>query len=170
MEIFDTKWKVLIPIFKYPTKGLSIREIAKLSGISHTYIIKIIKELENENLITIERKEKINLIRGNLENKYFIELKRLYNILSLKDLVNYLVDNYSPDVIILFGSYSYGTDTEKSDIDLYIGYKNFEINLEKFEKELSRKIQVFSGDIKNYPKELLENILNGVKLYGWIKI
>ncbi len=37
-----------------------------------------------------------------------------------KPLVSFLVENYFPDVIIIFGSYSYGTDTEKSDIDLYM--------------------------------------------------
>jgi len=171
MEIFNTRWQVLIPIFKYPTIGLSIREISRLSNVSHTVVIKVIRELEEEGIVIVDRRDKAYYVRGNLENRRFIELKRLFNVLSLKPLVEFLVERYSPEVIILFGSYSYGTDTERSDIDLYIGYKEFEIDgLETFERELNRKIQIFTGDLSKYPKELMENIINGIKLYGWIRI
>jgi predicted nucleotidyltransferase len=38
----------------------------------------------------------------------------------LEGIVKRIVDGYSPDKIILFGSYAYGTPTEDSDIDLFI--------------------------------------------------
>ena len=173
MEIFNTTWKVLIPIFKYPTKGLSIREISRLSKISHPSVIKIIKKLAEERMIFLERKAKMHLVRANLDNEEFVEAKKLYNIISLKELVEYIAEKRLADVIILFGSYSQGTDTESSDVDIYAGYKNISLSsreLERFEKNLSRKIQIFSGSMKKYPKELQENILNGVKLYGWISL
>jgi len=171
MEIFNTTWKVLIPIFKYPTLGLSIRRIAKLSNVSHTVVMKIVRELGEEGIVIVDRRDNVYYVRGNFENKRFIELKRMFNVLSLKPLVEFLVEKYSPEVIILFGSYSYGMDTERSDIDLYVGYKELEVEgLETFEGELNRRIQIFTGDLSKYPKELVENIINGIKLYGWIKI
>ena len=169
MEIFNTNWKVLLPLFKYPTRGLTIREIARLSNLSHTIVSKIIKRLEKEEIITIEKIKNLYLVKGNFENSKFIELKKLYNILSLKEVVNYLTQNYLIDLIIVFGSYSKGLDTENSDIDLFIGYKEIDINLKRFEEKLNRKIQLFSGDLKKFPKELKENIINGIKLYGWLK-
>ena len=81
MEIFNTTWKVLIPIFKYPTKGLSIREISRLSKISHPSVIKIIKKLAEERMIFLERKAKVHLVRANLDNEEFVEAKKLYNII-----------------------------------------------------------------------------------------
>jgi len=142
----------LLPIFKYPTKGLTIREIARLTNLSHTIVSKIIKELEEKGIVCIEKIKNLYLVKGNFESGEFVELKKLYNILSLKDLVNYLKDNCFIDIIIVFGSYSKGLDTENSDIDLFIGYKELDVDLKKFEKELNRKIQLFSGDLKNFLK------------------
>jgi predicted nucleotidyltransferase len=141
-----------LPIFKYPTKGLTIREIARLTNLSHTIVSKIIKELEEKGIVCIEKIKNLYLVKGNFESGEFVELKKLYNILSLKDLVNYLKDNCFIDIIIVFGSYSKGLDTENSDIDLFIGYKELDVDLKKFEKELNRKIQLFSGDLKNFLK------------------
>jgi predicted nucleotidyltransferase len=173
MEIFNTTWKVLIPIFKYPTEGLSIRKIAKLTRITHPTVIKIVKKLEKEGIAVVERRKNICLVRGNFENEKFVELKKIYNMLSLKPLVTYLVEKYSPEVIVCFGSYSRGTDFEGSDIDLYTGFEKLEIEdkeLTKFERKLNRKVQIFSGDLKSFPSELLENIMNGIKLYGWFRL
>jgi len=173
MEIFNTTWKVMIPIFKYPTKGLSIREISRLSKVAHPSVIKIVKKLEKSNLVSIEKRRNGFLIRANLENEKFVELKKLYNLISLKELVEYIKEKFEPEVIICFGSFASGIDIESSDIDLFIGNKEVEINekeLSKFEKKLCRKIQIFSGNLKDLPKELRENIVNGVKLFGWLRI
>ena len=44
-------------------------------------------------------------------------------------------------------------------------------DLEKYEKKLDKKIQLFfSEDIKKLPTELRNNILNGIKLRGYLKI
>lgn len=52
-----------------------------------------------------------------------------------------------------------------------MGYEKFEVQeLAQFERKLNRKIQMFSDDLKKYPKELKESIINGVKLYGWIRL
>ncbi len=163
----------MIPLFKFPTKGLSIREISRLSKISHPSVIKIIKKLEKSNLVSIEKRRREFLVRANLENEKFIELKKLYNLISLKELVDYIKEKFEPDVIICFGSFANGIDIESSDIDIFVGNKEISIDeseLKKFEKKLCRKIQIFSGKLKDFPKELRENIINGIKLFGWLKI
>ncbi len=173
MEIFNTTWKILIPIFKYPTKGLSVRELARQSHITHPTVLNIVKKLSKKNIITIEKLNKTFLVRGNFENEEFVEMKKLYNILSLKEFVNVITKNYKIDVIMVFGSYSKGIDIENSDIDLYIGYTKTNISekhLKYIEKKLERKLDIFSGEINNFSKELKENIINGIKLYGWLKI
>ena len=173
MEIFNTKWKVLIPIFKYPTKGLGIREISRLSSVSHPSVLKIINGLAKEGMVRVEKREKLHLVKGNFENEDFLELKRLYNLLSLKELTDFLKERFDPEVIMVFGSYSKGTDFEESDIDIYMGSKKFKINprdLKKFEEKLARRIDIFTGNLKGFPDELKENIINGVKLWGWLKI
>ncbi|MFH1511369.1 MAG: nucleotidyltransferase domain-containing protein [Candidatus Woesearchaeota archaeon] len=77
----------------------------------------------------------------------------------------------SPDGIILFGSCAKGEDTETSDLDLYIQSSEIKLDLGKFEKELHRRIQLFFSErIEKIPKELRNNILNGIKLDGYIKV
>ncbi len=173
MEIFNTTWKVLIPVFQQPTKGLTIREISRLCKISHPSVIRIIKTLKKRKILTVEEIGKQHAVKGNFESDEFVELKKIYNIISLKPLVSYVTEKYYPDVIIVFGSYANGTDFEKSDIDIYVGYKHIDMEgpiLRRFEKSLGRKIEIFSGKLEDYPKNLIENIINGVKLYGWLKL
>ncbi len=173
IETFVSNWKLLFPIFKYPTKGLSLREIAKMSSLSHTYVRKKIKLLSDKNIVLIEKKHNAHYVYGNYENEKFIEMKKFYNLLSLIKLKEYLIKECSPRVIILFGSYSRGEDTEKSDIDLYIGdisVRIEDINMKNFEEELNRRIDLFTQPLKEYPQELIENIINGIKIYGWLDI
>lgn len=144
-----------------------------MSKISHLLVIKVIRELERSNLVNVERRKNSFLIRGNLENEKFIELKKLYNLISLKELVEYIKEKFDPELIICFGSFAEGIDIETSDVDLFIGNREIKIGedkLKRFEKILGRKIQIFSGNLKDFPKELRENIINGIKLFGWIKL
>ncbi len=173
MEIFNTTWKILIPIFRRPTVGLTIRDISREAGISHPTVSRIVKALEAEKVVLTEKRKNQILVKGNFDNERFLELKRMYNILSLKPFIEEITQRYPVDVIICFGSYSLGRDTENSDIDLYIGYRKISLSkslIEKFERRLHRKIQIFSGKLEEFPRELIENIINGVKLYGWIRI
>ena len=75
-----------------------------------------------------------------------------------------------PKSIILFGSYSKGEDTETSDIDLFVECKSEELNLKIFEKRLERKIELhFKERFTLYPKELKNNIINGIVLHGFFR-
>jgi len=75
-----------------------------------------------------------------------------------------------PKVIILFGSYQRGEDIEESDIDIFVEGKKEELNLDKFKKQLKRNIQLhFQEDFKKYPKELKNNIVNGIMLDGYLE-
>ena len=88
-------------------------------------------------------------------------------------LIDFLKIEFSNPVIILFGSYSKGEDTETSDIDVYIETPSVkELSLEKFEKILKRNIQVFRHakieGIRN--SNLSNNIINGMILNNYIEV
>ena len=87
-------------------------------------------------------------------------------------LVFYEIENKTnPDVIVLYGSASKGEDVEDSDLDLFIIAKEKPINLERFEKELNRKIHIiFENSLKRVSKEFLNNLINGIVLYGYLKV
>ena len=85
--------------------------------------------------------------------------------------MEFLSDAFVPDAIVLFGSASRGEDIEGSDIDLFLVAKEREINLRKFEKKLKRKISLhFEDSVSKVPKELMNNIINGIVVYGYLKV
>ena len=76
-----------------------------------------------------------------------------------------------PNAIVLFGSYSNGTDAEKSDIDIaVISGKKEAPDVRKFEIKLSRKINLYTIDIRNTPKEFINSLANGVVLEGFAEM
>ena len=76
----------------------------------------------------------------------------------------------APKSIVLFGSYQRGEDIENSDIDLFIESKKEKLDINIFEKKLKRKIELhFKEDFTSYPKELKNNIINGIVLSGFLE-
>jgi predicted nucleotidyltransferase len=75
-----------------------------------------------------------------------------------------------PKSIVLFGSYSRGEDIESSDIDIFVECKKEQVNIIKFNKKLKRNIEIrFKENFNKYPKELKNNIINGIILSGFLE-
>lgn len=159
--------------FINPTEKLRVRQIERKVKIPLPSAIRYSKELEKEGFLKSIIISEIKVYAADRDSKVFISQKRMYNILLLNDLIEFLRKEYDNPTLILFGSYSRGEDTEESDIDIYIETKNkLKINLTNFEKDLKRKIQLFNYDkidkIDN--KELANNIINGITLNGFLEV
>ncbi len=167
----DNSLKIMELFFKYPFKIFHIRELSRLTGLSTTGISKILKKLKKERLLVSKKTKIIEEIKPDFEGN-FLFVKRLYNVYSLRDsgLLDYLKSIYEmPKAIILFGSYSNGTDSEKSDIDIAIIAKNKEVDLKKFEFKLARKINIHIIDLNKVSKEFKNSLANGIILEGFIE-
>ena len=169
----DNNLKVMELFFKFPYTSFHIREIARLTGLSSTGVIKIIKKLKKEKLLLSKKANNMEEIKPDFNGRFLI-IKRLYNIYSIYDsgLIDYIKSYYEmPQSIILFGSYSNGTDTEKSDIDIGVVSAKKEIpDFKKFETRLSRKINLHLIEIKNTPKEFINSLANGIVLEGFVEM
>ena len=173
---YCTTWRVLTVFFDNPLKRFGLKEISLSSGIAHTSVKNELKKLIKAELIQIEievrGKRKFPLYFSILENK-FKNLKKINNEYSIRNcgLIKYLIEELMPNSIILFGSFSRGEDVLGSDIDLFIESLPKEVNIQKFEKKLNRKINlVFKANINYLKKEFLNNLINGVVVYGEIKL
>jgi len=170
MLIESNTQKFLSTIFKYPTKGLTVREIARLIKVSPPTASSLAKNLEKKSLIRVKKERVQYKVFGNLENEDFRKLKRIYNIFSLLDLTKFLIKNFKPNAVVVFGSYSKGEDMEDSDVDVFVNsVVKKRVVLEKFEKKLNRGIHLHVRDIRKIPEELRKNIINGVILYGFLE-
>ena len=169
--------KIAEVFFREPTKQHYLVQISRITKIAHTSVKKYLKQLEKESIIlrSIEKRgsREFPIFRANLNEKTYKQYKILSNLYSLQasGLIEYLVDNIIPKCIVLFGSYRFGEDIEVSDIDLFIETKDMSIDLSKFEKKLNRKIQLhFNKNFENYQEELKNNIINGILLYGYLRV
>jgi len=167
-----TEEEILEFLFKNPTTSFRGRALASKLKRPASGVIKSARNLEKFGLLEISKDFTLS-IKLNRENKETFLLKRIYNLEAINShLLKVLSDKLQGSTIIVFGSYSYGEDTEDSDIDIaIIGYSEREIDLQSYEKILSRKIQLhFFKTLDSIHKDLKENIINGIVLEGAIKL
>ena len=175
LQIKENKRKVLELFFDNPTEQFHLRQISRKTGIAVTSVRIYLDEfLKKKVIIKISK----GIYPSFLANRDADDSKfKFYKKLNLLDrldgsgLLDYIEDNCMPNSIILFGSASLGEDIEHSDIDLFVESNEKKLNLDKFERELNRKINLFfEKNFSKLNKELKNNILNGVKLRGYLKI
>ena len=167
------RYRILQEFFDFPTKGFLIRELSRRTKIAQPSVINHVKALLEEDLIIKEEAKPYPLFKANRENERFKILKTFNLILRMNSygLLDYIWDNTFPNVIVLFGSASKGEDIESSDIDLFVQAREKKLNLSKFEKMLNRKISLFfKEDFSKLNDELKNNIINGIKLKGYLKV
>jgi predicted nucleotidyltransferase len=167
------KFKLLKVFLDSPTDNFRLRELSRLSNISPPSVINYLKDLEKEKFIERYTKRDIPFYKAKRENNKFILYKKISIIQELDSsgLIDFIWDKASPDVIILYGSYAKGESIESSDVDLFIIGKEKELNLDSFEEKINKRIHIiFEDNIKNIPKELKNNLINGTILKGYLKV
>lgn len=171
-----TEEEILNFLFVHPTTSFRGRALAGRLKRPASGVIKSARNLEKRKIITISKDFTLS-IKLNRENKEIFILKKINNLKSLYEsgLVSHLSDKFPGSAIIVFGSYSYGEDTEGSDIDIAIlGYPDRHIEHKEiipYDKWLQRTVQLhLFENIKEIHKNLRENIINGIVLDGVIKL
>ena len=157
-----------------PTKKMRVRQIEREIKLPLPSVIRYCKELEREEILKKEIVSGVSTYSADRASRKFFIAKRLFNIKSIFEsgLPDYMIKEYFNPVIVLFGSYSKGEDTEESDIDLYVETQKKQVfNLQKFEKILNRRIQVFNyKNIKDLPNpHLCNNIINGITINSFLE-
>jgi len=167
-----SNWIVLKEFLDDPLKKTFVRELSRNIKLAPTSVKIHLKELERVGLIK-ETEGLYKQYSANFENEEFRFYKKINSLIKIHEsgLIDYLNEKISPNAIILFGSAAKGEDTAASDLDIYLNAEAKEVSLEEYEKKLKRKIQLFMyKDINKAPKELRNNIINGIKLDGYITI
>ncbi len=174
MKRKDIKQTIKEYFFINPTSKLRVREIERTLKLPLPSVIRYCKELEYEGILAIEKTGNVNFYTANRNEAYLLE-KKLFNIKILYEsgLIEYLKQELSNPVVVLFGSYAKGEDTEESDIDLYIETPaKKQVHLEKFKKILKREIQIFPHrnikEITNH--HLANNIINGITVNSYLEV
>jgi predicted nucleotidyltransferase len=168
----NNAYRTLELFIEQPNSDFSAREIARELGLNHATILKYLKGLIKLGLIRKRDETLYPTHYANTESPEYKLYKKNHIIFKITEsgVVDFIQKNTLASSIILFGSCAKGEFTEKSDIDVFIEAKESSLNLAKYEKKLGKKINLlFEQNINNLSKELKNNMLNGVVLYGFIK-
>jgi len=156
LEIFNN----LQPFFEDVYREFSVREYARLVGLSPPTASKILKDLTKQEILIFNNKGLYLFFRANRESALFKDLSIAYwrnkLALALKDIHKDLLFKK----VILFGSIAKTENTADSDVDIYVDIPRKNIELSSIEKKLQRKIQIhFNEASKN--AHLYKNINSG---------
>ena len=168
-----SRYRVLEVFFRKPRKVFHIREISRLVKLAQSSVRIHLGKLMKEELIMKSAKGLYGGYIANRDNNLFRLLKQQNTVflLNTSGCLRYVSERIMPRVIVLFGSAVKGEDIEESDIDLFIEGREESLNFKKYEKGLNRRINIlFEMDFKTLSKELKNNIANGIKLYGFLKV
>ncbi len=96
--------------FLNPTSKLRVRHIEKVLNIPLPSVIRYCRELEEGGILTTIKLGNMLFYTGDRANEKFLLEKKLFNIrqISSSGLINYLRQELSNPIIILFGSYAKG--------------------------------------------------------------
>ena len=169
----NNTYKILELFIEFPSKDFSARGLARDLKLSHATILKYLADLSKLELVKKKETTLYPTYFANTENPKYKFYKKNWLILKITEsrFVDYLQKETLPSSIILFGSGAKATFTEKSDIDIFVEAKETKLDLTKYEKKLNHNIHVlFESNINHLSKELRNNIVNGVILYGYIKV
>lgn len=142
--------KVLKKLSKHMGWQFNISELSKDTAINKGAISRIVKRLEKENILTVNKKGKIKLFALNEQNIFVKDA--LLPILKIeeelfKNIKKRIIRPFSEDLassIILYGSYARGSERLESDIDAMVIIKS---------KELEEKCRIISDKVS---QEFLE--------------
>jgi len=154
-----TEEKILNLYYEFPERKFTVREISKLTNIPKSTVHK---KLSNLNVLLEKNKSLFKIKKVN----YFTE--KLFEV----GLIKFLIGELNPSCIILFGSFRKGDSTKESDIDIFVeSFVNKKLDLTKFERKIGHKIDFFvESEINNLQENLLNNVINGIKLFGSIRL
>ena len=165
--------KIIELFFENPTKDFQIRGIAKLLRIPKSSVDYHIRQLIKDKIILKKKTGVFPSYAANATADKYIFFKRQHALRKTFEsgIVEYLEERLNPRCMILFGSFAKAEYDENSDIDIFVQTKEKKIDLDRFEKKLRHKVNIlFEPEMNKLSSELMNNIINGIKLTGYIKI
>ncbi len=186
LEFFDSKAKMAVAgqIVK-PGFVMSGRELAKLCGVSHSWVITLLKEFENINFVSSRRVGKTVVWTARTNSYAYITAEKLFGsrqvykpVTHLKKMIKEWLMHEHVKKAVIFGSVAEETEKQDSDIDLFVLVEDA-VNKKKVEKkleELSLRCGEIFGNVlhfyiltgnefkKKSSSALAENIRKGIEI------
>ncbi|MDD4878612.1 MAG: nucleotidyltransferase domain-containing protein [Candidatus Nanoarchaeia archaeon] len=156
-----------------PEKEYHIREIARLLKIPKSTAAFYVSKMCKTGLIAKKEQGVFPSFIANSSSEEYKLYKRHGALKAILDsgILDFLEQELNPRCIVLFGSFAKAEYDLSSDIDIFVQANEKVLGLSRFEKQLKHPINLFfEPDLSKLSPELLNNIINGIKLKGYLKI
>lgn len=179
-EIERAYEKCLVWFFAFPQHKIGLTELARLTNTSKTAAKQAVEGLIQLKIITREIAGKTWILVANPSNINFSRKKVPYHFDKIYEsgIVEAVHDSIpQARSIILFGSYRWGDDNDKSDIDIAVEVLgNEEMKIVKlgileqlgYRKNITVNLHIFSRN--KIDSNLFANIANGIVLDGFLEV
>ncbi len=172
--------KCLFWFFSYPKRKIGLNDLAKLIRSSKTAVKQAVEKLIEIQFLLKEVAGKTWILSLNFSHPYLITKKVPYHIDKIYEsgILEAIHNKYSNvRVIVLFGSYRWGSDDEDSDIDIAVEVlDNKALRIEElgiisqfgYRKNVHVNLHIFSRN--KIDLNLFSNIANGFVLEGFLEV
>jgi len=180
LEVPESYRKVLSYFFSFPSRPLGLSSLSQQINSSKTSVKLAVNTLIKQGFLQKEEIGKAWRLSANPKSQLMITKKIPYNLQLVYEsgLVNAVYQKIpNARAIILFGSYRWGTDNEKSDLDLAVEIlDNKELKIEPLgvigqfglRKNVTVNLHLFSRN--KIDLNLFTNIANGIVLDGLLEV
>jgi len=180
LEVSEIYRKILAYFFSFPEHPIGLNDLSEQIGSSKTSTKLSVNRLIRQGFLKKEEVGNAWRLSANPKDQFIITKKIPYNLQLIYEAgIIGEVYNKMPDAraIILFGSYRWGTDNEKSDIDIAVEILDHEtmrieplglIEQFAFRKNIKINLHIFSRN--KIDLNLFTNIANGILLDGLLEV
>jgi len=180
LELSDAYSKISRYFFAFPQSAVGLNDLAAAVNSSKTTVKIAVLHLVKEGFLKKEEVGKTWRIYCNSKDPYMITRKIPYNLQLVYDsgIISAVYERVSnAKAIVLFGSYRWGVDAEKSDIDIAVEViGNHDMQIEQlgiikqlgFRKDVPVNMHIFSRN--KVDLNLFANIVNGIVLDGFLEV
>lgn len=157
----------------FPTREFGLREISREIGLALPSVKKYLLELEEEGVVEVRESKGSPVYVAKIDSGKFGFYEGFFMQYELFEsgVVDYIWKKVCPEAIISYGSFVKGEALEDSDVDLFaVGKWEGNLDLKKYEKIIGKSIHLMVDEISNIPKELKNNLANGIVMRGYFKV
>lgn len=158
--------------YEYPLEQFQIRGISRKLNIPKTTVKRYIDLLIEKGIVKKE-KDIFPYFKAREGEKLYTYYKKQFILEKIikSGLIEDIEKLCNPSSIILFGSMAKGEFDKNSDIDIFVESEQSLIVLKKYERFLKYKINLlFQPKIQDLGDRLINNIVNGTKLSGFLRV
>lgn len=166
VQVIHKWYRILECFYEYPLAAFSVRDLAGKTKLPVSTVQRYLQDMKKKKILNKD---------GKLWDSPSMRFRKAFFMMDKiveSGLLEILEVEYRPRAVVVFGGVRKGEYDKESDVDIFIESDKVEVvDLSKFERKIGHKIELFiRKDINDLHVNLRNNVLNGIKLAGYLDV